>query len=441
MFKTILHQIWNQRKMNGWIFLELLVVSFFLWMVIDPIYVITANRSIPKGYNSHGLYVVNVGQRSAGEAAYRAEAATDSMRQSDYLHLVYLLRNQPEVAHCCIAPAQSIPSGRSWSGGQLFTDTASAAANNQSEGHYVHVLQFPVLLEGEEQLLDLFGITDARTGGRVIIPDQPDGKILLSRDAARRLFGKADAIGRKLYRGDKKEYEVAGIYNDYKYVSCWQPYPSFAEFKRGVKSSGRMQYSYQLLIRLKQGADEQAFCRRFREEVMPACNVGNFYFSGIESIDHLNQERERNLGIVNKMRLQTALAGFALLCIFLGMVGTFWIRSQARRQEIGVMRSMGASQGRICRQFLTESWLLLTIAFVVTIPLLWHYFQFEGFYQVQQSGHLVPNPTYWQNQPGTRFVILMLLDYLLLLLISLTGTYIPTRRAARVLPCEALRDE
>ena len=39
------------------------------------------------------------------------------------------------------------------------------------------------------------------------------------------------------------------------------------------------------------------------------------------------------------------------------------------------------------------------------------------------------------------YAILMLLDYLLLLLISLIGTYIPTRRAARVLPCEALRDE
>ena len=441
MFKTILHQIWNQRKMNGWIFLELLVVSFFLWMVIDPIYVITANRCIPKGYNSHGLYVVNVGQWSAGDAAYRAEVATDSLRQSDYLHLAYLLRNQPEVAQCCIAPAQSIPSGRSWSGGQLFTDTASAAANNQSEGHYVHVLQFPVLLEGEEHLLDLFGITDARTGGRVVIPDQPDGKILLSRDAARRLFGKADAIGRKLYRGDKKEYEVAGIYNDYKYVSCWQPYPSFAEFKLGVKSSGWMQFSYQLLIRLKQGADEQAFCRRFREEVMPACNVGNFYFSGIESIDHLNQERERNLGIVNKMRLQAALAGFALLCIFLGMVGTFWIRTEARSQEIGLMRSIGASRRTISKQFLIESWLLLSVAFVLALVVVFNYVWLEGFYVVEQHGTLVPDAAYPQNRFGAHFVTVSLLTYFMLWAIVWIGTYIPTRQAARTLPAEALRDE
>ena len=105
------------------------------------------------------------------------------------------------------------------------------------------------------------------------------------------------------------------------------------------------------------------------------------------------------------------------------------------------MRSMGASRSRICRQFLTESWLLLTIAFVVVMPLLWLYFQQEGFYQVQQSGNLVPNPAYWQNQPVTRYFILMVITYLLLLLISMIGTYIPTQRASRVLPCEALRDE
>ena len=57
MIRTILHQLWNQRRQNGWIFLELLVVSFFLWTVIDPIYVLTANRAIDRGYNPEGLYV------------------------------------------------------------------------------------------------------------------------------------------------------------------------------------------------------------------------------------------------------------------------------------------------------------------------------------------------------------------------------------------------
>ena len=50
MLQTILHQLWNQRRQNVWIFLELLVVSFFLWTVIDPIYVLTANHAIDRGY-------------------------------------------------------------------------------------------------------------------------------------------------------------------------------------------------------------------------------------------------------------------------------------------------------------------------------------------------------------------------------------------------------
>ena len=64
MIRTILHQLWNQRRQNGWIFLELLVVSFFLWTVIDPIYVLLANRAIDRGYNPEGLYVVNIGMAS-----------------------------------------------------------------------------------------------------------------------------------------------------------------------------------------------------------------------------------------------------------------------------------------------------------------------------------------------------------------------------------------
>ena len=46
MIKIIRHQLWNQRRQNGWIFVELVIVSFFLWTVIDPIYVLTSNLAL-----------------------------------------------------------------------------------------------------------------------------------------------------------------------------------------------------------------------------------------------------------------------------------------------------------------------------------------------------------------------------------------------------------
>ena len=77
MLQTILHQLWNQRRQNGWIFLELLVVSFFLWTVIDPIYVLTANRAIDRGYDPEGLYVVNIGMYDETNGHFDPDMASE----------------------------------------------------------------------------------------------------------------------------------------------------------------------------------------------------------------------------------------------------------------------------------------------------------------------------------------------------------------------------
>ena len=123
------------------------------------------------------------------------------------------------------------------------------------------------------------------------------------------------------------------------------------------------------------------------------------------------------------------------------MVGTFWIRSNARREEIGVMRSMGASQRCIVWQFLIEAWLLLTTAFVLVVPFLLHHAYISGMYSVEMRSYFVPDPAYGQNRFGFHFMVVLIISYLILLLIALIGTYIPVRRAARTLPADALRDE
>ena len=37
MIRLIFHQIWNQRRQNLWIWLELMVLSVFIWMVMGPL--------------------------------------------------------------------------------------------------------------------------------------------------------------------------------------------------------------------------------------------------------------------------------------------------------------------------------------------------------------------------------------------------------------------
>ena len=68
MIKIIFHQICNQRRMNAWIFIELLVVSFFLWIVLDPVCVLTATKNIPSGYELEGRFVARLGMYESTHA-------------------------------------------------------------------------------------------------------------------------------------------------------------------------------------------------------------------------------------------------------------------------------------------------------------------------------------------------------------------------------------
>ena len=436
MLQTILHQLWNQRRQNAWIFLELLVAGFFLWTVIDPIYVLTANRAISRGYDPDGVYVVSLGVYDKTYGSYDPDMASDSMNLVAYHRMARVIRDLPEVDSWTIATMMSFPSSSSWSGTQVFADTASL---HKEEG-YVHAQWYGFVTLDGSNLLRTYGMKDARTGGELSLPAQPENKVFISERLAQRLFGTTDAVGKKVYESNEP-LEVAGVFHDYKHRDYEQPYPLIIGMQVDMQGCPYMAWQYSFVFRLKPGVDASAFKQRFRQEVGPQLSVGNFYFDDLQDISNLSKAYAMQSGVTNKLRLQYALTTFALLCIFLGMVGTFWIRSNARRGDIGVMRSMGASQGCIMRQFLIEAWLLLTMAFVLVIPFLYAHAQLHGLYVLEIFGHFVPDPAYGQNRFGFHFTAVLVLSYTLLLLVALISTYIPVRRAARTLPVEALREE
>ena len=192
--------------------------------------------------------------------------------------------------------------------------------------------------------------------------------------------------------------------------------------------------------------DPDAFEARFQEEVAPHLSQGNFFYDGMQTFAEYGRRQALSSGITNKLRLQYSLGGFALLCIFLGMAGTFWIRANARREEIGIRRSMGASVGRITQQFLAEGAVLVTVAYALALLVVVNYVSVAGFYEGIIVGHVlpqdfVPDPAYAQNRPVPHFLWVTALTYAVLLLTALTGTWIPVQRAARTLPVEALHEE
>ena len=423
--------------MNGWIFMELLIVSFFLWVVLDPICVLTSTKNIAPGYEAEGRYVVRLSMYEQTHSKFDAEAeANDSMKVEHYRRVARIIRDLPEVESLAIPRQLCFPGSTNWTGARLYRDTADVAKKNY--GH----MQWYSFVKGSDPFAT-YGMKDALTDSPVNIIQEKEG-IYISENLAIELYGTKDARGKVLYQSAdlNSGLEVLGVFADYKHFDYTQPYALAIYFEKEIEASPWMRVRYPFVFKLKEGVNEEAFIKRFTDEISPTLEWGNIYFDSIRSFTDVCEEKNSTSGIYNKIRMHYALAGFAVLCIFLGMLGTFWIRSNARRQEIGVMRSMGASRNDIIRQFLAEATLLVTLAFVCAMPLLLNYVHSEGmFNDIFAAGRPIVSDKYWVNSFWQHFGMVSLITYLILLSVSLVGTLIPVVKAANILPADALRDE
>lgn len=420
--------------------MELLIAGFFLWMVIDPIYVITANRLIPQGGDTRGMYVINLGQYDDSFTEYDPAQDSAQVMFRHYEDIVRKVRTCPEVDAFTIAAYGSFPNAMSWSGMQLFND----------DSLMVHVQQYRyVPLDGSD-LVRTYGMLDARTGRPVTLPADFSQRhmIAISEQAARRLFGTVDAVGRTIYEGPKQEspHEVGAVFRAYKHFASEQPYPMAVMPIESMDMNAYTCYMYNIVFRLKPGVDAAAFEDRFVGEVAPTLAQGNFYFDSLKTFDDYSRQQALGSGVTNKLRLQYALGGFALLCIFLGMAGTFFIRANTRREEIGVLRALGVSRAGVIRRFLGEACVLVTVAYALALLVVGNYVYAAGFADGINSlawmGRDLPiDLSYPQNRPWPHFLTVTALTYAVLLLTALVGTWLPVRSATRISPNDALRDE
>ena len=442
MTTKILKQVWNLRRTNGWIFLEVIIAGFFLWTVIEPVYVLMINSLENKGYEEKGRYVLQLGAYGANHGMHDSTITKDMQKETFY-RFIQLIREQPEVESAYVSMYSSMPNASGWSGGQYYPDTLTMK-NDAKEEKYTHSQQYQLLDAEGCDIFRTLGIKDVRTGKELAIPEDAFNRNLcfVSEHFAQKMFGTTQVIGQKVYSYGEQQWEIGGIFQDMKTRDFHASYPLFIFLTKDFYMNDFTYRNTFIVFRLKKGVNFATFNERFKKEVAPHMNQGNFYFKGFKSFADMRQELGTIAGVYNTLRLKLGLAGFTLLCIFLGMVGTFWIRCNARRQEIGLMRSMGATETQVKKQFLTEASILVTGAFVLSLILVVNFvIMADGMAQQNVSGQpdfaLVSE---WLS-PGVQFTMVSLITYLALLVIALIGTLIPVRRAVKVLPADALRDE
>ena len=133
---------------------------------------------------------------------------------------------------------------------------------------------------------------------------------------------------------------------------------------------------------------------------------------------------------MDEIRMYASCILFFLLNVFLGIIGTFWFRTQQRRAEIGLRMAMGASRLAILWQFFCEGLLLAGVAFVPALLVFVNLMRLDVTQQtaVELSG-------------AVRFFAGMGMTLGLVAVMVAVGVAVPAYRAMRLQPVETLHDE
>lgn len=431
MLKLIFKNLWARRRRNGWLFAELVLVSIVTWAILDPVVVLLHDRSIPLGYDADRLCLVTLSSLTSGASGYRAEEDDSAAVVNNYLRLV-----QRAGQHACVEAATPLL-------GFCFPNSGGSS-NSVYRADSISVAILEVQFFPHTRFFEVYGFGSNEENipvSRLSSLDYAPRDVILTANAASALFGTEDARGRKINCGqDSIFYRVSGLTKSFKMSSACRPLPVLfspllAVNADDVLSEGR------ILLRLKQGESMDRFMHEFRSWMVHELRAGNLYARSVQSYDDLIIGMEYLEGVTNTFRLNIALTVFFLVNLVLGVTGTFWMQTRSRREEVGVMRTFGATPGYIRRVLLGEGAVLTTIAVLLGCFAYFQYAFHEGLYPGEGWWMDGLSTGYWVSSFTPHFIVISLLVYLLLLCVVMLGISIPAWALSRIPPTAALRDE
>ena len=434
----LFRQLRNERRANLWLGVELLVVFAVMWYLVDWTYVTVRTWLQPMGFDTEHCYNLSFNRLTPQAEGYQpGDEAEADMR--NLLEIVERLRHRPGVEYAAVSQ-NSIPYIDGSNGVNLRIDS---------------VMTTGMLRWGQPDFFRMFrvqGVAVLTEDGRKVQTTSPDSlaavlessasNVLISRnyvsDHRYASLGYADALpllGYEVGKGDDGSYSfrIAGIcepmrWSHFSTVNEWGgPLVGVAMDDDGVIGMGNPLY-VQVSLRLKPEADTGAdFMEALMDDADRLYTLGNVFLLDVQPFAAL--QRTMELDDVNEARTQLCVIGFLLLNIFLGVIGTFWFRTQHRRSEIALRMAFGSTRRGVFRRLIAEGLLLLTLAAVPAVFIAFN----VGMAELVDVERM--------SFGGGRFAMTVLVSWLLMALMIVLGIWYPARRAMLVQPAEALHDE
>ena len=419
MIKHLLTLIWNQRNGNIWIFLELLLVTAMLWVMADSLLVDTYTYRQPIGVDTQHTYLLSYGLT---DDATELGIEQNTQATQDLLQLLRNLRQCPEVEAVSLSNiAVPYTYSRGWFGLMPVEDTASISYAYRVR--YVDLEYFRVFKVKDKEGRPLYDQV-LKNPGEIVLSETldeiffPEGSGRTQREVK---WGpkstesmKVSAVSAPLKEMDFDTYQPT-------YYYVWRTEQDF--LNEVAENDIRF---YNCLFRMKKDYSQQEM-EAFLQQESERLQVGNVYVSSVKPISEYRADMLKPR--LDNQKKKIAMVGFMLVNIFFGIVGTFWLRTQSRRAEIGLRAALGASKRQLRRELFLEGLFLLAL----TLPFLLIFWVNMLYLDMPDTYRLAY--TWW------RFLITLSVSYLLMGGMIYLGIRIPANKITRMNPAETLHYE
>ncbi|MDR2921062.1 MAG: ABC transporter permease [Tannerella sp.] len=424
MTKHIFKIIWNERKANAWIVLEYVLVFCILWFCCDYLYYIAKCYYEPLGFDITNTYAIGMSEKELDDTETGVRELNEEDKYMYALTMIERLQQHPDIEAVALSSSSVPYSGSSSSTGfQIDSDSIyhSIRVRHVSSGFF-DVFRIK-LVNGS-----IFDWTNPADQQQVVISSDREG-----------YFG--DQMKEKHKISDVKviKYGEDDIFYTQGYTeklkgTFFDPYESTAFHP--LKKSYVDLLSSEISIRVRPNTTKD-FEKQFIKEMNEFLSIGPYRFSYISSLKDMRKNAARWSGITENMKSILAITSFLIINIFLGIIGTFWYRTESRKSEIGLRIALGASRKRIRLLLCTETFLLLLVSSIIGVNIIINIAQTDILNALG-----IPQADPVQIGSGIeQYFINFGITFLFLLAVSLIAVWYPAKQSSDMHPADALHEE
>lgn len=405
MIKNILKQLWNQRKANSLIATELFLTFIFLWIIADQIFLQYEKYNRPMGFNIDNTYLIRIDELPSSARDYISQKQSGSTRKEDWINIFSRIRRVEGVEEVAASSCTHPYSGCYY--GEIYM----AIHGNDT-----------ITYNGASRLVspEYFKVFRIKTPDQQSLAGQVfRHHLVLSKDLADSLaVSRRDSVTNI---NDNKRPYIVDLCTTVRYAETWPDTPNAYQV---IPESELLNEKFkgEICVRLQDGLSEDQRLSVWKN-IKAACKVNNFSFFYSQSFKEV---REKSLSDnTDYIKSVCCYAMFFIVNIILAIIGTFWLRAQQRRSEIGLRIAIGATRHSIFTQLVCEGIILFSVIILPSIIVMFNIWKLE----ILAMGNI------------SSLILSMLATWLLMALMITAGIWYPALQAMKIEPVEALHEE